>query len=39
VVDLVDLYQGQTLFLVLNGASLQGFDFERRAFAAWASKR
>ncbi len=28
-VDLADLYRGQTLFLVLNGASLQDFDFDR----------
>lgn len=28
-VDLADLYRGQTLFLVLNGASLKDFDWER----------
>jgi hypothetical protein len=27
--DLVDLYAGQTLFLVLNGGSLSGFDWGR----------
>ncbi|GAA5142424.1 hypothetical protein GCM10023213_28350 [Prosthecobacter algae] len=27
--DLVDLYAGQTLFLVLNGGSLAGFDWSR----------
>ncbi len=27
--DLVDLYRGQTLFLVLNGPSLKGFDWAR----------
>lgn len=29
VVDLADLYPGQTLFLVLNGGSLKDFDFDR----------
>lgn len=29
VVDLADLYRGQTLFLVLNGGSLKDFDFDR----------
>jgi hypothetical protein len=27
--DLMDLYAGQTLFLVLNGGSLEGFDWSR----------
>lgn len=27
--DLVNLYQGQTLFLVLNGQSLEGFDWQK----------
>jgi hypothetical protein len=29
VVDLADLFRGQTLFLVLNGSSLKDFDFDR----------
>ena len=28
-VDLADLYRGQTLFLVLNGASLKDFDWDK----------